>query len=182
MTTALGPIAMAGSSAVPTQCAPASDRLWLTRWARSRCSGPPEPSDTTTNSSRWARRPCATMVLSWLTWPASRPLEPGAKLTATMVSARTGSWRALKVACWTTGLSAHAARPSPTSSTRGDRMALYSRVKPGVGPAAVVSRPTAMRRGGVGWLKRCSTSRSVSVGGTRSLSGVRSLPLVGSTR
>src|SRR5882757_7685370 len=128
MTTALGPIAMAGSTAVPTQWAPASDRLWLTRWARWRCIGPPEPSDTTTNSSRRARRPAATRPRSWLTWPASRPLAPGAKLTATMVSARTGSRRVSTVACWTTGLCAQAAKqaaaPSTTSSTMGDRMVL----------------------------------------------------------
>ena len=123
MTTALGPIAMAGSTEVPTQRAPASDRLWLTRWARSCWTGPPEPSDTTTNSSRWARRPVATMVRSWLTWPASRPLAPGAKLTATMVSARTGSWRASTVACWTTGLCAQAARQAAAiSSDERDRM------------------------------------------------------------
>src|SRR5882757_6537087 len=58
----------------------------------------------------------------------------------------------------------------------------YSTVKPAVGPAGVVSRPTARRRGGVGWLNRCMTRRSTSVGGTRSVSGVRSWPLVGSTR
>jgi len=31
-------------------------------------------------------------------------------------------------------------------------------------------------------LKRCKTNRSASVGGTRSVSGVRSRPLVGSTK
>ena len=90
-TTVLGPIAIAGSTDVLTQRAPASDSTWPTRWARARCIGPPVPSDTTTNSSRCARRPVATMVRRPLTCAPSGPPELGAKLTASMVSARTGS-------------------------------------------------------------------------------------------
>src|SRR5829696_5701631 len=74
-TTVLGPIAIAGSTDVLTQRAPASDRTWPTRWARARCIG----------------RPVATMVRRPLTCAPSGPPELGAKLTASMVSARTGS-------------------------------------------------------------------------------------------
>src|SRR4029450_5948821 len=68
-TTVLGPVAIAGSTDVETQRAPAFDRTWPTRWGGACATAPPVPSDTTMNSSRCARRPVSTMVLRPLTWP-----------------------------------------------------------------------------------------------------------------
>ena len=65
-TTAFGAIAMAGSTPVVTQRAPGFGQALRDVLGLHPLDRPPEPSDTTTNSSRWARRllrqsPCSSL-------------------------------------------------------------------------------------------------------------------------